>query len=115
MFAMNTEPREHGQPSSQPDRPTPPDPGRGNPEFGEFAVIGIGVYMAATDRYALGGIIGGVGISILPFAVAGLIGAVVCLAAAGLGWYFARISVLVAVLVGVLSVITIADRIRKLR
>ncbi len=78
-----------------------------------LAVMGIGVYFASTNRWALGGIVGGVGVSILPFAAASVVGAVVCLLAAGGGWYFGRLSVLVAALAGVLSLVTIVEAIRK--
>lgn len=78
-----------------------------------LAVIGLGVYFATTGRWAMGGVFGGIGISILPFPVAGLIGAVVCLGFAGAGWYFGRFGALVAALVVVLSIVTIAERFRR--
>lgn len=79
-----------------------------------IAVIGIGAYLAATDRWAIGGIAGGVGLSILPFRAAGLIGAVVCLGFASAGYFLGRITLLVAGLVALLSVVTLADRVRSL-
>lgn len=79
-----------------------------------LAVVGFGVYLFLTDRWALGGICSGVGVSLLPLPFAGVVGAIMCLGFAGAGYFMGRLPVVVAGLVGVLAVFTLADRLKSL-
>ncbi len=79
-----------------------------------LAVLGFGVYLILTDRWALGGVCSGVGVSLLPLPFAGVVGALMCLGFAGAGYYLGRLTALIAGLVAVLAVITLADRLTHL-
>lgn len=79
-----------------------------------LAVVGFGVYLFLTDRWALGGICTGVGVSVLPVPFAGVIGALMCLGFAGAGYFQGRLVPLVAGLVAVLAVVTLADRLKSI-